>query len=117
MTYLITLLDNNVKFSVHIGVDIHRLYFYIEIIGSPTIVTTLVQRSRHFFPSSSTKNDTATLHPVIAVCRMIRHKSDACIIRSPLFLPTSFRIKMNQFNALRVDKPTDTPRDWNIQHP
>ena len=33
MTYLITFLDNNRKYAVYTGVNIHELYRYLEIIG------------------------------------------------------------------------------------
>ena len=40
MTDLITFLDNNGKLSIYIGRNIHGLYHYLEIIGSPTTLTT-----------------------------------------------------------------------------
>ena len=40
MTDLITFLDNNVKYAVYEGGDIHGIYRYLEIIGSPTTLTT-----------------------------------------------------------------------------
>ena len=50
-------------------------------------------------------------------CRRIGHKADACIIRGPKLLPTSIRIKINQFNALHGDEPNDLPRGRNRQPP
>ena len=49
MTDLITFLDNNKKISVYKGVNIHGLYRYLEMIGSPTTLNTPVQCSRHFW--------------------------------------------------------------------
>ena len=90
------------------------------MIGSPTMFNTLGQSSLHFFPSSSTKNDTATLQPVIAnlcirqkiiceCCGRIGNKVDACIMCEPILLPPSVRIKMNQFNDLHGDELTEPP--------
>ena len=86
---------------------------------SPTTFTTSGQRSHHFVPSYSTNNGTATLHPVIADLSIrhiiifkfygsIGHKSNACIILVPNFLPPSIRRNVNQFNALYVDESTGT---------
>ena len=61
MTYLITFLDNNGKYAVYIGGDIHDIYRYIKMIEAPTILTTSVQRSPHFGISYSGNNDAATL--------------------------------------------------------
>ena len=61
MTYLITFLDNNGKFSAYIGVNIHGVCSYLEIIGYPKTVTPSGQRSHHFGPSYSIKNYTAYL--------------------------------------------------------
>ena len=66
MTYIITLLDNNGKSSVYTGGNIHGIYIYLDIIGSPTTLTASVQSSLHFSPSYPINNDTATLQPVIA---------------------------------------------------
>ena len=114
MTDLITFLDNNGKYAVYTGGDIHGIYSYLESIGSPTTLTTSGQRSHNFGPSYSSNNDAATLQPVIVALRMrqksiceccgrIGHKADACIIRGPKFLPPSLRRKMNQLNALHGD--------------
>ena len=65
MTYLITFPDSNGKSAVYKGANIHGLFSYLESIGAPTTLTTSVQSSRHFGPSSSTNNDTATLKPFI----------------------------------------------------
>ena len=124
MTDLITFIENNGRFSVYTRVNTHGLYHYREIIGSPTTLTTSVQISRHFGPSSSTNNDTETLQPVIAALHMIQksifeccgrigHKSDDCIICGPRFLLPILIIKMNQLNALCGDEPTNPPREWN----
>ena len=40
MTDLITFLDNNGKYSVYTGGDIHGIYNYIEMLGSPTSLAT-----------------------------------------------------------------------------
>ena len=45
--------------------NIHGLYRYLEMIESPTILTTSVQRSHHFGPSYSINNDTTTIQPSI----------------------------------------------------
>ena len=74
MADIITFLDNNGKFAVYIGEDIHGIYRYLEMIGDPTTFTTSGQRSHHFGPSSSSNNYAATLQPVIADLRM-RQKS------------------------------------------
>ena len=126
ITYLITFLDNNGKLSVYTGVNIHGIYLYLEIIWSPTKLTTSGQRSHHFGPSYSTNIDTATLQSVISdfcvlqkiiceCCGRIGHKADTCIIRGPEFLPPSLIIKMNKSNTLRDDEPTEVPREWNNQ--
>ena len=73
MKYLITLLDSNRKSAVYTGGDIHGIYRYIEIIGAPTTFTTSGQRSHNFSPSSSIRNDAATLQPIIVVLRT-RHQ-------------------------------------------
>ena len=81
------------------------------MIGAPTKLTTSIQCSHHFVPSSSINNDTEYLKLFIAALRMrqkiicklcgsIEHNSDACIIHGPKFLPPSLRTKMNQFDAL-----------------
>ena len=61
MTYLITFLDNNGKYAVYIGGDIHDIYRCIKMIEAPTILTTSVQHSPHFGISYSGNNDAATL--------------------------------------------------------
>ena len=60
MTDLITFLDNNVKSAVYIGGYIHGICRYLDIIGSPTTLTTSGQRSHHLIPSSYTNNYTAS---------------------------------------------------------
>ena len=128
MTYLITLLDNSRKSAVYTGGNIHGIYIYIDMIGYPKTFITSGQSSRHFVSLSSIKNDTAYLQPVIAALRMrhnimcecwgsIGHKSDACIIRGPKFLPPSLRININQFNALHGEEPNEPPIEWNSQPP
>ena len=66
MIDLITILDKNEKSDVYSGGDITGLYRYLEMIVSPTILTTSGQSSCHFRPSYSTNNDTETTHPFIA---------------------------------------------------
>ena len=98
------------------------------MIEAPTTLTTLGQRSQYFIPSYYINNYAATLQPVIAdlctrqksiceLCGMIRHKDDACIIRSPKFLSPSLGRKMNHYNAIHGDEPNEPPREWNIQPP
>ena len=98
------------------------------MIGDPTTLNTSGQHSHHFGPSYSTNNDTAYLQPVIAPLRMkyksifeccggIGHKADACIISEPKFLPSSFKININQFNTFHGEEPTYPPREWKIQPP
>ena len=50
MKYLITFLDNNGKYAVYTGGNIHGIYHYIDIIGVPTKLTTSGQCSHHFGP-------------------------------------------------------------------
>ena len=126
MTYLITFLDNNGKLAVYSWRNIHVIYHYLEIIGSPTTLTTSGQRYNHFGPSSSTNNDISTTQPVIAAlrsiqnlickcCRRIGHKPYAYIICGHKSIPSSLRRNTNKLNALHGDEPTDAPREWNIQ--
>ena len=128
MTDIITLPDNNWKSAVYTGGDIHGIYYYLEIIGDPTVLTTSSQRYHHFSPPSSINNYVATLQPVIAdlrtrqkiiceLCGRIGNKADVCIIRDPKFLPPSLRRKVNQFNSLHGDETNEPPRDFNIQTP
>ena len=72
MTDLITFLNNNKKSDVYTGGGIHVIYPYLEMIGAPTTFTTSDRRSRHFGPSSSRKNDAATIHTGIGALRMIQ---------------------------------------------
>ena len=52
MIDLITFFYNNGKYAVYTGVDIHVIYRYLEMIGSPTTLTTSGQRYHNFSPSS-----------------------------------------------------------------
>ena len=117
MIYIITFLDNNGESAVYTGVNIHGLYHYLQLNLSPNTLTTSVQFSCNFDASSSIKNDTATLQPVIAYipirkniickfCGRIGQKDDACIIRGPKLSPPSIRRNTKQFNALHGDEPT-----------
>ena len=72
MTNLIILLKNNRNMSVYTGGDIHGLYSYIEIIVSPTILTTSDHFYHHFSPSSSTNNDIEIIQKVVAAPCMIQ---------------------------------------------
>ena len=74
MIDLVTFLDNNGKYAVYTGVNIHGLYCYLEIIGAPTTLTTSSQCSHNFGTSPSINNDTETLQPVIVALGM-RHES------------------------------------------
>ena len=114
------------KTDLYTGVNIHGLYHYLEIIGSPMTLNTSGQCSCNFGPSYSIKNDTSTIQPVIAdlcmrqkiICGfygIIGHKADTCIIRGPKLLSPSLRRNMNQLNSLNDYEPTDPPREWNIQ--
>ena len=71
MTYLITLLNNNIKYAVYIGGNVHGINSYIEMIGSPTKLTTSGQRSHCFGPSSSINNAPASTQPVFPAIHMI----------------------------------------------
>ena len=51
------------------------------------------------------------------LCGIIGHKSYACIISGPKFLPPSLKIKMNQFNGLYGEEPNEPPREWNRKPP
>ena len=128
MIDIINFLDNNGKSAVYTGGDIHCIYRYLEMIGDPTTLTTSGQHSHNSWPSYSINNDAENLQPVVAAfrtrqksickcCGIIVHKSDACIIRGPKFLPPSIRINMNQFNALHGNEPKEPPREWNSQPP
>ena len=46
--YLTTFLDNNVKRAIYTGGDICGIYFYLEIIVSPTNLTSSGQSSSPF---------------------------------------------------------------------
>ena len=48
ITDLITFLDNNRKYAVYTGVDVHGIYLYLDMIGAPTTLTTSGQHSHHF---------------------------------------------------------------------
>ena len=50
MTDIIAFLDNNGKYYVYTGGNINGIYFYLEMIGYPTTLTTSGQRSHHFGP-------------------------------------------------------------------
>ena len=111
MTDLITFLDNNGKSSVYTEGNIHGIYSYLEMIVYPTTLTNSGQLSVNFVPSSSIKNDTASLQTFISAlrirqritckfCESIGHKSYSCIIPVPKLLLPSLRRNMNQFNAL-----------------
>ena len=69
MIDLITFLVNNIKSAVYTGGNINGLYFDLEMIGSPTTLTTSGQRSHHFGYSYSIKNDKEYIHPVITALR------------------------------------------------
>ena len=89
MIDIIIFLENNGKSALYIGENIQVLYHYPEMIGAPTTLTTLGQRSHNFGPLSSINNDTAYLYPVIESirmrqktifewCRRIGNKVDSC---------------------------------------
>ena len=100
MTDLTTFLDKNGKSAVYTGVNIHGTYRYLQMIGSPTTLTTSSQRSHHYGTSYSINNYTSSIQTVIAVlltrqntickhCGMIGHKSDTCTICGPKSFPPS----------------------------
>ena len=63
---LITFLDNNGKLAIYAGKNIHVIYCYLEIIGTPTNLTSSVRHSHNFGTSSSTNNYTVTLQTVVS---------------------------------------------------
>ena len=74
ITYIITILDNNIKSAVYTGANIHGIYRYLEIIVASTTLTTSDQLYHHSGPSSSTNNYTGTIQIVVAyLC--IQHKN------------------------------------------
>ena len=94
MIYIITFLDNSIKYTIYTGGNMNGIYSYLYIIGSPTALTTSVQIYHHFFPSYSINNDTAFIQPVISAllvlrnnicdcCGIIGHKAYDCIILVP----------------------------------
>ena len=128
MTYLIKLIVNNGNLSIYTGVNINGLSSYLEMIGLPTKLNTLGQRSHNFGTSSSINNDTTTPQPDIAdvrtrqksiwyCCGRIGQKADYCIIRVHTFLSPSLRRNTNQLNALHGDELISPPREWNSQLP
>ena len=62
---LITSIGNNGKRDIYTGGNIYGLFCCLEMIEAKTTFTSSVQHFRNFCPSSSTNNDTATIHPVI----------------------------------------------------
>ena len=70
MTDLPTLIGKNGKLSVYTEGNFHGIYLYLEIIGSPTTLTTPGKLYHHFGTSSSTNNDTSNLHKVISAIHM-----------------------------------------------
>ena len=128
MEYLITLINNNGNFSVYIGKNVHGLYWYIEIIGSPTTLSNSGQRSHMFFISPYTNIDIATLRTfiedlsvrknIIGECYgRIGHKTDSWITHGPKFRPSNFRINLDKLNTVHGDESTEPPREWNKQTP
>ena len=69
MTDFTALLENNRGSDIYTGGNIHGLYCYLEIIGSPPTLITLVTALIILVNLSSTNNDTAILRPVIAYLR------------------------------------------------
>ena len=68
--YIITFLDNNGKYSVYTGGNIHGIYSYLDMIGDPTTLTTSGQNYNNFGPLYSTNNELASLQTVIAALHM-----------------------------------------------
>ena len=50
MTYIITFPDNNGKYVLYTGGNIRRIYYYLVVIGAPTILNTSFQCSHNFVP-------------------------------------------------------------------
>ena len=71
-TDLITLLDNNRTLALYTVLNIHGINHYIEIIGSPTTLTTLGHHYHNFGPSSSTNIDTSNFQPVMQLYALDR---------------------------------------------
>ena len=61
ITDLIRFLDNTRKSAIYTGGNIHGIYCYLEMIGSPATLTTSSQSSHHFGPSYYINNDTASI--------------------------------------------------------
>ena len=91
-------------------------------------LTLIIQFRDPYILVNSKKNDTNYLHlfnayiigrkNIISECYgRIGHKYDSCIICGRRFLPLIIRRKMNQFNALHGDNPTEPPQEWNNQPP
>ena len=70
MTDFTTFLENNGKYAVYTGGNIHGLYCDLEMIVDPTTLTNLGQKYHIFSPPSSITNDTASLQTVIADLRI-----------------------------------------------
>ena len=70
MAELITFLDKNGKSDIYTVENIHGLYQYLVIIGSPTNLTSSGQSSHHFGASYYNKNDTSNIQTVIADIRI-----------------------------------------------
>ena len=98
------------------------------MIGNRTNLTSLDQIYHPLGTSSSVNTDTSSHQTVIAalsvrqkiICElfgMIGHKSDSCTICGPNFFLPSLRINMDQFNALRDDEHTESPRKCYSQLP
>ena len=90
------------------------------MIGSPTKLATSGQIYYNFGPSYFINNNTEYIQPVIAAllmiqklfckfCGIIGHKDDVCIVRGPELLPPIIRIKMNHFNSLHGEEPSEPP--------
>ena len=69
MTDIIKFLYNNGKSAIYIGGNMHELY--LEMIGSPTQLTSSGQRSHYFDTSYYTKNDTSNIYTVIVVISIL----------------------------------------------
>ena len=103
------------------GGGINGFCCYLDIIVSPNKLTSSIQRSQPFSNYYYNNNDKYFLQTFIeALCirqkitcecyGRIGHKADTCIICGPKFLPYIIRQNMNKLNALRGDKPAETPR-------
>ena len=128
MIDLLKFFDNNGKTAIWIGEIIHGLYSYLDIILSLNNLTSSVHIYHPIGKSFSSNNCTDCLRLVIAdlyvrqniiceLCGIIGHEAESWIIHGPKFLPPNLSRKINQYNSLHGDEPTEPPIECNIQPP